>query len=87
MLSEMEISTWTTDAGWFDVLSDIPSRDGQRLRYEDVIGNAVVLEVGDVTVTVASLDVIIESKEWANRPKDLAALPELRDLRDAQDLA
>lgn len=81
MLAEMEISTWTTDAGWFDVLADIPASDGRRLRYEDVLDTTVTFEVGGVTVAVASLDVIIASKEWANRPKDLIALPELRKLR------
>jgi len=31
---------------------------------------------------VASLDDIIASKEWSNRPKDREALPELRSLRE-----
>jgi len=31
---------------------------------------------------VAGLDDVIASKEWANRPKDHEALPELRQLRD-----
>lgn len=33
MLAIIEISTWSTDAGWFDVLANIPARDGRRLRY------------------------------------------------------
>jgi hypothetical protein len=41
----------------------------------------VALVVNDeVTVVVADLHDIIASKEWANRPKDREALPELRDL-------
>jgi hypothetical protein len=31
-------------------------------------------------VRVAALDDIVGSKEWANRPKDRDALPELRQL-------
>lgn len=39
---------------------------------------------GEVTITVASLEDVISSKEWANREKDRAALPELRDLRSRE---
>jgi len=35
-------------------------------------------------VHVAALDDVISSKEWANRAKDQAALPELRAICDAQ---
>ncbi|MFT3854158.1 MAG: hypothetical protein QM733_15660 [Ilumatobacteraceae bacterium] len=81
-LGSMEISTWMTDAGGFDVLNDIPGRDGHRLDYDDVAGTAVEFDVDGATVIVANLDVIIASKEWANRPKDALALPELRRLRE-----
>jgi hypothetical protein len=37
---------------------------------------------GNVTVMVASLHDIIASKQWANRPKDNAALPELLAIAD-----
>jgi hypothetical protein len=33
---------------------------------------------------MAALDDIIASKEWADRPKDREALPELRALRDGR---
>ena len=82
-LAAMEISTWMTDAGGFDVLNDIPTRDGQRLTYDEVASSAVAFEVAGTAVIVANLDVIIASKEWANRPKDLLALPELRQLRES----
>jgi len=81
-LAAAEISTWTTDAGRFDVLMDIPARDGRRLRYEDVLDSVVTVEINGAVLRVASLDVIIASKEWADRPKDHQALPELRRLRD-----
>ena len=35
-LGRMEISTWRTDAGDFDILADLPTRDGRRLRYDDL---------------------------------------------------
>lgn len=79
-LGRMELSTWRTDAGDFDVLTDIPARDGRRLRYDELIGRAAVQEVHGITVHVAALEDVIASKEWANRPKDREALPELREL-------
>ena len=35
-LGRMEISTWRTDAGDFDVLADIPTRGGTHLSYDDL---------------------------------------------------
>lgn len=84
-LGRMEISTWRTDAGDFDVLTDIPARDGHRLRYDELIGRAAVQEVHGIAVHVAALDDVIASKEWADRPKDREALPELRDLAAGRD--
>ncbi len=81
-LNAIEISTWRTDAGDLDVLIDIPGRDGLRRRYEDLTPNARALEYAGVAVRVAGLGDIIASKEWANRPKDREALPELYDLRN-----
>ncbi len=79
-LGRMEISTWRTDAGDFDVLTDLRARDGRRLRYEELIGRAETQDVGGIAVHVAALDDVIASKEWADRPKDREALPELREL-------
>ena len=79
-LAGMEISTWRTDAGDFDVLTEIPDRSGARLRYDEIKGRSVRRRIGNVQVRVARLDDIIASREWANRPKDLRALPELRSL-------
>lgn len=36
MLGNAEITTWCTDAGNLDVLTNMPARDGRRLRYEDL---------------------------------------------------
>lgn len=84
-LARLEISTWRTDAGDFDVLTDLPARDGRRLRYDELIGRAAVQEVHGVAVPVAALEDVIASKEWADRPKDRAALPELRELASRRD--
>ena len=84
-IARMEISTWRTDAGDFDVLVDIPGRDGRHLPYEELIGEARRLDVGGVQVRVAGLGAIIASKEWANRPKDHAALPELHYLAASRE--
>jgi hypothetical protein len=48
--------------------------------YEDLIQRAFTLEVKGYRVAVAALEDIIRSKEAANRPKDQAALPLLREL-------
>jgi hypothetical protein len=76
----MEISTWRTDAGDFDVLTDLPASDGRRLRYDELVGRAGNQEVHGIAVYVAALEDVIASKEWADRPKDRQALPELRKL-------
>lgn len=81
-LARMEISTWRTDAGDFDVLADIPDRSGHHLRYEQLAPRASIVRYKGIEIRVASLDDVIASKEWADRPKDHAALPELRALRD-----
>lgn len=81
-LKQMEISTWRTDAGDFDVLVDIPDRNGRHCGYEDLAGNARRLDYEGVSILVAGLGDIVASKEWANRPKDREALPELYELRD-----
>lgn len=79
-LGRMDISTWRTDAGDLDVLTTIPTRDGGRARYEELVGRAKSLDFGGVPVLVAALGDIIASKEWADRAKDREALPELREL-------
>ena len=83
LLSKMEITAWRTDAGDLDILLGIP-RDSRwdLARYEQLRENAILLEIGEHTILVASLKDIIRSKEIANRPPDHEALPELRRLSD-----
>lgn len=79
-LSRMEVSTWRTDAGDVDVLTVIRRRDGGRAGYDDLVERATAVQVDGVIANLASLDDIIASKEFADRPKDREALDELRRL-------
>jgi hypothetical protein len=59
---------------------DLPTSDGRRLRYDDLIRRADAQPLHGITVRVAALDDIIASNEWADRPKDREGLAELRRL-------
>jgi hypothetical protein len=85
-LADSELTTWRTDAGDLDVLTDIPARDGHRLRHEDLAGRASIIQGEQFAVRAAALADIIASKEWANRPKDREALPELHRLAAEQNI-
>lgn len=74
-------STWATDAGAVDVLTELPDRDGRRRSYQELAIRRVAQEIGGVIVQLAALDDIVTSKEFADRPKDHDALPELRQLQ------
>ncbi len=83
-LADLSITTWTTDAGPFDVLAGLKAPDGRLQSYEELVERATVLHGQGFTVRAAGLDDIIQAKEQAGRPKDLEALPELRAIRDAR---
>ena len=51
------------------------------MRYAELVDRASELHLDGIVVRVAALDDVIASKEWADRPKDRDALPELRSLR------
>jgi predicted nucleotidyltransferase len=73
-------STWMTDAGPLDLLVELRDPSGGRHPYEDLNSRASDIAVGGVTVRIASLGDIVASKQYAARPKDLEALPELLGL-------
>jgi hypothetical protein len=73
-------STWTTDVGPVDVLQDLPVRGGRRT-YEELIERAIARRVHGVVIHIAALDDIVARKEFTDRAKDRAALPELRELQ------
>ncbi len=84
-LADMEISTWRTDAGDIDVLAYLRNHSGDRIDFADLLDRSQSTTVAGVSVQVAGLDDIIESKRFADRPKDREALPELEQLLDEPD--
>lgn len=74
-------STWRTDAGSIDILASIPDINGAPVGYQQLSSRSSMADAGEVQVSVASLDDVIDSKTHANRAKDREALPELHDLR------
>lgn len=84
-LARTEISTWTSDAGPFDVLRNICDSGGARQSYDQLVGRSAEVMHAGVVVRVASLADIISSKQWAGRPKDHHALLELLALQDRID--
>ena len=63
-----------TKHGDLDVLGTIDDNVG----YEDVLNHTLEVELSDFRVRVLELARLIQAKEFAGRPKDLAALPVLR---------
>ena len=59
---------------WFTGASTV----GEARGYEDLLPLSEEVNVGSLRVRVISLEVLIHLKEQAGRPKDLAALPVLR---------
>ncbi len=74
--AQMTVTNLVTDAGDLDVTLEPSGTTG----YEDLAKNAVVIDIGGLEVPVAALEDVIRSKEAANRPKDVAALPLLHEL-------
>jgi hypothetical protein len=81
-LRQFEVSTWRTRLGDLDVVVGTPTATrGLLARYETLAERAVEREAFGVTILVADLDDIIESKQALGRESDLVALPELHRLR------
>ena len=81
LLSRMEIGTWQTRVGRFDVLRGIPNTATTRAEFEELSARAITSEVSGRAVRVADLEDVVRSKRIAGRPKDHEALPELDELR------
>lgn len=73
-------STWNTDFGPLDVLAHLRDANGAEVGYGELVSRSSLHTIGGVVVRVAALDDVIASKEFADRPKDREALPELRKL-------
>jgi hypothetical protein len=73
-LETMRFHLLLTELGALDVLGVI----GGGLSYQDLVGRTVSYELGEDRVRVLELAAVIETKEQANRDKDRAVLPVLR---------
>lgn len=73
-LATLRIQRLVTRFGILDVLAKI----GHALTYPDLADRTHWIDVGDLRVRVLDLEMIIRSKEEANREKDRATLPLLR---------
>jgi hypothetical protein len=81
-LRQFEVSTWRTRLGDLDVIVGTPTATrGLLARYEALAARAARLEAFGMTILVADLDDVIESKQALGREADLVALPELHRLR------
>jgi hypothetical protein len=82
-LRQFEVSTWRTRLGDLDVIIGTPTATrGVLARYETLAPRAAERTAFGVTILVADLDDVIESKQALSRESDLVALPELHRLRD-----
>ena len=82
MLESLQTSTWMTDAGPFDVLADLKDFEGQSVAYDELLTRSTLIQGEGFSVHVASVDDIIAAKTFANRDKDLEAIPELLDIQE-----
>jgi hypothetical protein len=80
-LRKFGTTTWMTDAGPLDLLVELRDARGGRHSYEDLVTRATRHRIRSAVVLLAALDDIVESKEFADRPKDREALPELHRLQ------
>jgi hypothetical protein len=67
-----------TRFGKLDVLGTIEATT----TYDDVFEQTILLDLDGISVRVLELSRLIRSKEFANRPKDIAVLPVLRATLD-----
>lgn len=73
-LETMRMHLLLTRLGALDVLGVI----GNGLTYQDLSGRTISYELGEERVRVLELAAVIETKEHANRDKDRAVLPVLK---------
>ena len=82
-LRSFDVSTWRTRFGELDIIVGIPTLQRGRLaRYSDLAKRAEAKVAFGVSILVADLSDIIESKQALARDPVLVALPELHRLRD-----
>jgi hypothetical protein len=77
-LARGDFFTFSTDVGPLDLLGTPSGTNG----YDALARNAIVFELDDLSVPVASLDDLMAMKRAAGRPQDLKELEILGALRD-----
>lgn len=75
-LSTFRMNLMKTDLGPLDILRSI----GSGLSYSDLLARSEEFVIAGFQVRVLNLEAIIESKEYADRPKDRIAIPYLREI-------
>ena len=77
------MSTWRTLHGDVDVIIGTPTKTrGQLASFDELAARAHPRQAFGLTLLIADLADIIQSKEALGREPDRAALPELKWLRD-----
>lgn len=74
-LASFRMNLLRTRHGDVDVMAEI----GDRRTYEDCLARSHREDLGVLQIRVLDLEAVIESKEFSNRPKDLAVLDVLRE--------
>lgn len=74
-LATMRLHLLETALGGLDLLTSV----GDGLAYDDLLGSSTLMELRGRPLRVLSLAAVIATKEFANRPKDRAALHVLRE--------
>ncbi len=77
-LASLKMHLLKTSSGRLDVLRTV----GKDLGFHDLVDKARAFEVAELRVRVLDLETIIETKEYADRPKDRYQLLFLRQLRE-----
>lgn len=82
-LARGDAFTFSTDFGAFDILGTPAGTTG----YDDLVRNAIQIDLEGVGTSVAGIDDLIRMKRAAGRPKDLIEVEVLGALRDELDAA
>lgn len=80
-----DVSIWNLTTKYGDL--DITVQPSGTRGYDDLVRDAITIELRGMKVRIASLADIVRSKEAAGRDKDRRALPVLRELVAKQTLA
>ncbi len=75
-LASLKMHLLKTSCGRVDLLRTV----GKDLAYHDLVERSRVFDVAEFRVRALDLETIIETKEYADRPKDRYQLPFLRQL-------